>query len=345
MSCYHPMVAFKNDYSKSYKPKYKFYGKLENIGSWIEVKEKYSDWSPILLPCGNCIGCRLDKSRTWADRMCLEFDHTKKAVFVTLTYDDTNLRFDDAGYPTLCKKDAQTFMKDLRGCKYYEGTEIRFYLSGEYSPEKQRPHMHVILFGLSLEDFSDDGVIRPFHYPEFYVGRSDHELYYDGKNKFGDVYYRCPYLESVVWKKGRCCITEFDWKTAAYTARYVTKKLTGERESEYGLRLPPFALMSRNPGISGYYLDDHPEKDLFEEIRFSYNGMQKPYPKFVFDKLKDIDDDSFRVYNAIKEQRKKYAEDEMLLKLQQTDLSYEGLLAVEEDRLKRVSTTLKRPLE
>lgn len=346
MSCYHPLVALKIDQTQSFRPKYKVIGSLEGFGSFDHIKDVYSYADPILVPCGQCKGCRVDLSRAWADRMVLEFDHTKKAVFVTLTYDDEHLPLSDLGYPTVLKSDLQTFMKDLRGNKYYDGKEIRFFGSAEYGSLRKRSHYHVILFGLSLDDFrfdrddpDDDGHIRDFQQPSFFVGRTDHHLYYDGQNKLHQPYYRCPHLDNVVWKKGRCCIAEFSWESAAYTARYVRKKLNGELSDVYFEKHinPPFALMSRRPGIGSYFIEDHPEKDLFEERLLSFKGKLRPLPNFIFDKLADID--PIR-YNEIKEQRKRLAEDRMLLELQNTDLSFEENLAIKEHNFDKAFSVL-----
>lgn len=349
MSCYYPMVALKDSFRSKHGDvinirKYRFVGKLENLGKWEDIKRDYSEFDPILLPCGNCKGCRLDQSRTWADRMCLEFDHTKKAVFLTLTYDNDHLRVNKFGVPTLVKSDLSTFMKDLRGNKYYENKQIRFYGCGEYGDRFGRPHMHVILFGVDLSDFTDGGFIGSFQVPEFFLGRNDHKLYYAGQNELKQIYYRSPHLDNIVWKKGRVCITEFSWKSAAYVARYVRKKLKGELEylyDDYDLQAP-FALMSRKPGLAGYFMDDHPEKDFFEENKFSFNGKVRPIPNYLFDKLEK---ENYLVYHAIKKQRKQFAEDNMLLKLQQTDLSFEEQLEVDRIHTENITKQLVRNLE
>lgn len=74
MSCYHPMVAVRD-------PGEKMFRVLGSVPSVDFTKESHRYSETILVPCGQCKGCRMDKSRTWADRMCLEFDHTKKPVF------------------------------------------------------------------------------------------------------------------------------------------------------------------------------------------------------------------------------------------------------------------------
>ena len=88
MSCYNPWLGVP-DYeylTEEGKRSYKITSRYDP-----QLKQMYP--GSIAIPCGHCIGCRLDYSRSWADRMMLELDHTKKAVFVTLTYDN-----EDAAY-------------------------------------------------------------------------------------------------------------------------------------------------------------------------------------------------------------------------------------------------------
>ena len=43
------------------------------------------------IPCGQCIGCRLERSRQWAIRCVHEASLHKHNCFITLTYNDANL--------------------------------------------------------------------------------------------------------------------------------------------------------------------------------------------------------------------------------------------------------------
>ena len=45
------------------------------------------DYDIVQVPCGCCIGCRLDYSRQWANRCYLESLGSKDTYFITLTYD------------------------------------------------------------------------------------------------------------------------------------------------------------------------------------------------------------------------------------------------------------------
>ena len=155
MSCYHPLIGiYTGEYTSNGKNKIKIIGKADNY----TIDEFKKNGNGILIPCGKCIGCRLDYSRKWADRMMLELDTCKKAVFLTLTYNDQALlgvdifgrereilvtEFSSNGSivnTTLSKRDAQLFMKRLR--KEFDNVRIRFYLAGEYGDKTHRCHLH-----------------------------------------------------------------------------------------------------------------------------------------------------------------------------------------------------------
>lgn len=298
MSCYRPLLGKFQGYEEG-KAQYKI---LPSSG----IPAVYPD---INVPCGHCIGCRLDKSRQWADRMMLELDHSKTAIFVTLTYDSLNVpvacALDDGSVLfTLDKRDVQLFMKRLR--RTFDGREIRFYLAGEYGPATHRPHYHAILFGLSLSDFPD---IKPV-----------------SKNSFGQFLYSSKKMYEI-WKLGNVALAEVSWQTCAYVARYCVKKMSGDVSREtydsYGV-LPEFSLMSRRPGIAGFYALEHP--DLIEKSKQYFsdeNGVTPrtscPTPKFVFEKLELTNPE---LYDKIKSQRMIYARDKELIALSRTDLDF-----------------------
>ena len=68
------------------------------------------------------------------------------SCFVTLTYNDENLPKDN----TLVKEDLQKFWKDLRYRIFPE--KIRYFASGEYGDETQRPHYHAVIFNYFPDD-------------------------------------------------------------------------------------------------------------------------------------------------------------------------------------------------
>lgn len=322
MSCFHPLIGIDTgEKTASGKVKY-FIRKREDSADF----QKEIDLNPhILLPCGHCIGCRIDYSRAWADRMMLELQTSKKAIFVTLTYDNEHApwsQFDENGYPlyaSLNKRDCQLFMKRLRerfDCK------IRFFLAGEYGPSTLRPHYHAIIFGLGIDDF--------------------HDLKSHGTNELGQCYYISDCLSSI-WCNGFVLLSDVSWKTCAYVARYVTKKLNGPASIEYAERnvISEFSLMSRKPGIGKKYLDLHPECLDYENINISTadSGLKIRIPKYYYRQLQLTDPER---YDKIMSERKQFAEDSMILQLQKTGLSFLDYLEVKEEKKRAQLKTLKR---
>lgn len=280
----------------------------------------------VTIPCGKCIGCRLEYSRQWANRCMLELSYHKSSYFLTLTYNDSHLPIssfvdEDTGEilesATLLKRDFQLFMKRLR--KKF-GSGLRYYMCGEYGSKTFRPHYHVIIFGLELNDL------------EFYKRSPNGDNYYISKsvNDCWSIRDSNGNLDPI----GHVIIGNVTWESCAYTARYVMKKASGVYKKVYtDLNiLPEFVLMSRRPGIGYYYFLDN--KDTlynydFINISTEKTGLKFRPPKY-FDKLAerfDIDLD------FVKENRKSRSENYIKLKLAQTDLSYLDLLKVEENNL------------
>jgi hypothetical protein len=176
------------------------------------------------LPCGQCIGCRLDHSKMWATRCVHESRLHEENSFITLTYSDEEMPIDRG----LRIEHLQKFMKRLR--KFISHKKIKFFACGEYSPQKkrpigpfnpyeylgegQRPHYHACIFG---HDFPDK---------ELWSVRDDISIYVS--SSLNDL-----------WGKGHCTTGDVTFESAAYVARYALKKINGEgREklNEIGLR-------------------------------------------------------------------------------------------------------------
>lgn len=83
----------------------------------------------------------------WTIRLKEELKTQGKAIFVTLTYQDENLRFNENNVASVWKEDVQKFVKRLR-----HKTNFRYYAVSEYGGITLRPHYHLIMFGLSQMD-------------------------------------------------------------------------------------------------------------------------------------------------------------------------------------------------
>lgn len=218
------------------------------------------------VPCGQCIGCRIDRSRHWALRCVHESKFHLRNSFLTLTYSDDLL---PAGL-SLEKKHLQDFFKRLRNY----GFEFRYFAVGEYS-DSNRPHYHVLLFG---EDFSAD--------------RKKHS-----STPRGDIQYISATLQKI-WGFGHCMIGSFNYATAAYTARYVMKKQFGTKNLDHENYsrvdlvtgqiyqvLPEFSLMSRKPGIGSQWYEKY-KSDAFPSDFLIHEGKKHPVPRYYYEKLK-----------------------------------------------------------
>lgn len=351
MSCYRPNFMIPIGLNENGKKKFKFLsygdvkrntcinsdGKIIEVVNYDYLREHYPDF--VQVPCGRCIGCRLDYSRSWADRMMLELESFDgKAIFATLTYDNDHIhwsQFDDADHPlfgTLDKRDCQLFMKRLRD--RFTGVRISYYLAGEYGPSTLRPHYHAILFGLTVDDLAD------------------RNLDSFGKNELGQCYFKSDVLKEI-WQNGNVLISDVSWKTCAYVSRYVTKKLYGAWSIDYAVRNvePEFSLMSKNPAIGLTYLRDHPEcLDLqYLNISTEEGGRKIPLPKYFIRKLDSPGTEKFpnllydpEKYANMKQARKEFASDQMLIKLSKTSLSALDYLENEERKKLKSIKSLKR---
>ena len=207
----------------------------------------------IQLPCGQCMNCRLAKSRDWATRCTHEAYMYDQNCFITLTYDEKHLP--EGG--VLVKKHFQDFMKRLR--KHFTGRIIRFYGCGEYGEKNLRPHYHIILFNL---DFDDKRLYKHGDFPLF---NSD--------------------TLSRLWPMGHAVIAGFSFESAAYVARYCCKKITGSAaESHYNGRPPEWSLQSNRPGIGAPFFYRFYE-DIVNHDKVVARGGRMSRPPRYYDKL------------------------------------------------------------
>jgi len=270
MPCYHPLKGYP---SKERNPS----GKRSIV---FNPSQGYRDLE-IDLPCGQCIGCRLERSRKWAIRCVHEASLYENNSFITLTYAPENLPAEG----TLVLKHFQDFMKRLR--KRFPEEKIRFFHCGEYGEKTQRPHYHACLFNF---DFNDKKLLK---------------INNDQK------YYESATLQSL-WPHGHSMTGAVTFESAAYVARYITKKITGEKAHEHyntinyqtgeilAERKPEYVTMSRRPGIGKPWYEKF-KTDIYPDDFVVIRGKKMSVPK-VYDKYLEISDP--RLYARIKSKRK-----------------------------------------
>lgn len=225
---------------------------------------------PLDIPCGQCIGCRLERSRQWAMRCYHEASLYDDNCFITLTYSPECVPLDGS----LNVKHFQDFMKRLR---FRFGSGIRFFHCGEYGEKFNRPHYHACIFNF---DFPDK---------EIWTERD------------GIKTYTSEILNDLWENKGFCLIGDLTFESAAYVARYVTKKITGDRAPDhYGDRRPEYTTMSRRPGIGKQWLERFTE-DVFPCDNVVIRGKVMKPPKY-YDRVFEVDNPE--IFSKLKRIRK-----------------------------------------
>jgi len=251
----------------------------DNGGFTMQPKLAQRD-APLTVPCGQCIGCRLERSRQWAIRNMHENQMHEDSCFITLTYNDDHLPYGN----TLVLEDFQKFMKRLRKSK----GPVRFFHCGEYGDETDRPHYHALIYGWSPND------------PELFSTSGEHRLY------------TSPVLSNL-WSLGHATFGDVTFDTAAYTSRYVTKKITGEAaEGHYRFidedtgevidRKPPYATMSRRPGIGMEWLRKY-GTEAYNHDSVIMRGREMQPPKAYDRAFEHIDPALYETAKSRRQQR------------------------------------------
>lgn len=176
--------------------------------------------------------------------------------FITLTYDDEYLPYGG----TLDRSDFQKFMKRLRKSV----GKCRVFYCGEYGETTFRPHYHACIFGYRPDD------------PSLFSQQGEFPLY------------ESPTLTNI-WGRGHASFGELTFDTAAYTARYVTKKITGAAAADHYTRMDPetgevhflepeFSGQSRRPGIGLPWLAKY-GRDTYDKDEVILQGRSMRPPR------------------------------------------------------------------
>lgn len=240
MPCYHPLPAWRSrDRSQTgkrtilFKPEPGHQGQLE-------------------LPCGRCIGCRLERSRQWAVRCMHEAQLHEHNYFATFTYETLPPN------GSLQPQDFVLFMKRLRKTL---PPGVRFFQCGEYGDKLARPHHHALLFNTPLHDLrlhSSQAV----------------------------PLYRSANLNDL-WGHGHVIVGAVTFDTAAYVARYSLKKVTGPAAAaHYQGRHPEYLTMSRRPGIGSAWFDKF-HSDVYPHDKLILRGGTITRPPRYYDSKLD----------------------------------------------------------
>lgn len=142
-------VPFKSINNKTYRQYEKYF-----------TSKKYMD--SLKVPCGYCLGCRMDRLALWSARCNYEQIKGENA-FVTFTYNDFFLPYNDGSlFPTLRFEDLHKYLDNLRHkvnkipfLPQFNRKTFSYFAAGEYGDRFHRPHYHVLFFGLDFQKFKN----------------------------------------------------------------------------------------------------------------------------------------------------------------------------------------------
>lgn len=117
----------------------------------------------IPVPCGKCPNCLRRRVSAWSFRLMQEEKFCSSALFITLTYSTAHVPLTPNGFMSITKRDPQLFFKRLRKA-HPKGTQIRYYLCGEYGSDTKRPHYHAIIFNAQVSLIQDAWALGSVHY-------------------------------------------------------------------------------------------------------------------------------------------------------------------------------------
>ncbi|QCQ84756.1 replication initiator protein [Blackfly microvirus SF02] len=235
MQCFYALTGY---YSKDVNP--------SGRRSIVFDKRKSFSGVPMLIPCGKCIGCRMNWRAQWAVRSMHEKRMHQLSAFVTLTYSDENL----PPGRSLSLRHYQNFMKTLRLAR---GSGLRFFGCGEYGDTTKRPHYHFLFFNT---DFPDMRFLK--------------------SSTTGAPLYRSAEL-SGMWKFGDNFIGSVDHASCSYVTGYILKKCVDP--VDYFPLENEFRTMSRRPGLGHSWFEKF-SKEAYDHDSCVMDGHEVGLPRY-----------------------------------------------------------------
>lgn len=241
--------------------------------------------------CGQCIGCRLERSRQWAIRCVHEASLYQENCFITLTYSQENL----PKFHNLHIDHIQKFMKKLRAAANYVYPKpkikppyrtIRYKQCGEYGEQTKRPHFHALLFN--------------WDFPDRYLWTVSN----------GQKLYRSNQLEKL-WDLGQSTVGDMTFESAAYVARYIMKKVNGPMSERHYEVMDPESgevidrkkeFSTQSQSIGKGWLEKF-KSDVYPEDFIVLRGKKMRVPKCYDDIIEKTDPEFFMELKAAREVR------------------------------------------
>lgn len=224
-------------------------------------------------PCRKCLPCRLNIAREKALRAYHESQTCGDSIFLTLTYNDENLKS-----PKLQYLDFQLFMKSLRELRTRNVTDpdlkkqlrINYIVTGEYGDKTKRPHWHALIFNY-----------KP----------ADAKLW--RQTDRGDREYKSKEIDQL-WKRGNALFGDVTIDSANYVARYAAKKLVHGHDQEHDFH--PIHKTSSLHAIGKSWIEKHWEQTFSLGYVHLPNKEKTKIPRYYEDWLKKNRPDDWTNY-------------------------------------------------
>lgn len=279
MPCYRPLVGYRRARTEKWSALEQRV--VHQGGGWTARRaESWQEYMPLTVPCGKCIGCRIEYSRQWAVRCAHEAQLHEENSFWTLTYADHRLPADRSVH----LRELQLFFKRLR--KWCESNRegwinddgkrsyFRYFACGEYGDLTQRPHYHAIVFGV---DMQDKQLLKLNKQKQpLYKSEEALNIWSDEDGPIGHV-----------------TLGAVSFQSAAYVARYIMKKQTGDQaEAHYNGRRSEFVTASKKPGLGRKWIERY-YGDVYPHDVFHLEGKPHRPPRFYDEVYRGIDPKGF----------------------------------------------------
>lgn len=253
MACYHPIPAYQA-------------AKGEPVKLWPPVGT-----ATVNLPCGTCLGCRVDRALDWARRAEHEAKFHQHNSFLTLTYDDKHLPQNGHLQPQHLTKFLKRLRKRAVDQLHKQGqtptidslhARIRYLAAGEYGEKNGRPHYHLILFNCHFNDGKAVG-------KQLEESPTVTALWPYGKHKLGTV----------------------TGASANYVAQYSLKKIGYtpiEIDDDGVIKPAPFIRVSLKPPLGTKWIEKN-KTDLQHGYLVTQDGRKGRIPRSYKQQLAKLD--------------------------------------------------------
>jgi hypothetical protein len=236
--------------------------------------------------CRKCLPCRLNQAREKAVRATHEAKMYEDNMFLTLTYDEENLKSKKLQYI-----DFQLFMKSLREFrvrgitdpKIKKNLKISYMVTGEYGEINKRPHWHALIFNYRPPDAE-------------YKYSTDH----------GEKVYTSKIIDKL-WKKGSSEFGSLTMDSANYVCRYSAKKLVHGKDEDHDYH--PIHKTSSKHGIGKPWIEKYWQHTFENGFVVLPNGQITKIPRYYVDWFKKNKPEEYTRYaTGIKEEIGKKAD-------------------------------------